>query len=166
MGIYIDNRLNFGYHNSQLWKKAGKKLHALTSSFQIREHFTMQTNCKCFYDFKFSYCPLIWLFHSRAIEQSLSRVHEKTLRLIYLNQNKLTFQEFLEKKTRPLAYTRRIYKPWQLKFIRLNKTKFSPEIVCSLFEFTNKNYNLRNASILKGTAADMRYFARSKFFRS
>ena len=28
--IYIDNRLNFTYHISQLCKKAGKKLHALT----------------------------------------------------------------------------------------------------------------------------------------
>ena len=29
------------------------------------------------------------------------------------------------------------------------KNKISPEVVNSLFEFTNKNYNLRNASILK-----------------
>ena len=30
LGTHIDNRLNFGYHISQLCKKAGKKLHALT----------------------------------------------------------------------------------------------------------------------------------------
>ena len=35
------------------------------------------------------------------------------------------------------------------------KQKISPEIVNSLFEFTNKNCNLRNASILKRK----RYFA-------
>ena len=29
------------------------------------------------------------------------------------------------------------------------KNKISPEVPNSLFEFTNKNYNLRNASILK-----------------
>ena len=56
---------------------------------------------------QFSYCPLIWMFHSRAMEHGINRIHERTLRLI------------------------------------------SPEVVNSLFEFTNKNYSLRNASILK-----------------
>ena len=32
-GIHIDNRLNFDYHISQLCKKAGKKLYALTRIF-------------------------------------------------------------------------------------------------------------------------------------
>ena len=29
------------------------------------------------------------------------------------------------------------------------KNKISPDVINSLFEFTNKNYNLRNASVLK-----------------
>ena len=33
LGIYVDNRLNFDYHISQLFKKAGKKLNALTRVF-------------------------------------------------------------------------------------------------------------------------------------
>ena len=36
-------------------------------------------------------------------------------------QLQLTFKEILEKKIRPLAYMRGIYKCLQLKFIRLNK---------------------------------------------
>ena len=34
LGIHVDNRLNFDYHISQLFKKAGKKLHALTRVFK------------------------------------------------------------------------------------------------------------------------------------
>ena len=30
LGIYIDNRLNFDYYISQLFKKSGKTLHALS----------------------------------------------------------------------------------------------------------------------------------------
>ena len=50
LGIHIDNRPNFGYHISQLCKKAGKKLHALTRVFKymdisqrklIANHFIM-----------------------------------------------------------------------------------------------------------------------------
>ena len=34
LGIYIDNRLNFDYHVSQLCKRDGTKLHALTRVFK------------------------------------------------------------------------------------------------------------------------------------
>ena len=46
---------------------------------------------------QFSYCPLIWVFYSRAIEHRINRIHERVLRLIYPNQNQLTFKELLEK---------------------------------------------------------------------
>ena len=45
-----------------------------------------------------SYCLLIWMFHSRAMEHRINRIHERTLRLIYPNQHQLTFKELLEKK--------------------------------------------------------------------
>ena len=34
LGIYMDKRLNFDYHISQLYKRARKKLHALTRIFK------------------------------------------------------------------------------------------------------------------------------------
>ena len=37
LGIHIDNRLNFDYHISQLYKKAGKKIHALTRVFKYMD---------------------------------------------------------------------------------------------------------------------------------
>ena len=39
LGIYIDDRLNFDYHVSQLCKKASKKLHALAKIFKYIETF-------------------------------------------------------------------------------------------------------------------------------
>ena len=72
---------------------------------------------------QFLYCPLTWIFHSRAKEHRINRIHEMALRLIYPNQNQITFKELLEKK-KLLTYTREIYKPLQLKFIRL-KTSLS-----------------------------------------
>ena len=47
---------------------------------------------------QFSYCPLIWMFRSRAMEHRINRIHERTLRFIYPNQHHLTFKELLEKK--------------------------------------------------------------------
>ena len=37
------------------------------------------------------------MFHSRAMEYRISRTQEKTFRLIYPNQNQLTFKELVEK---------------------------------------------------------------------
>ena len=37
------------------------------------------------------------MFHSRAMEHRISRIHERTLRLIYPDQHQLTFKELLEK---------------------------------------------------------------------
>ena len=74
-------------------------------------------------------------------------IHERTLRLIYPNQHQLTFKELLEKNKTVSIHQRNLQT--LATEIYKAKNKISPEVVNSLFEFTNKNYNLRNASILK-----------------
>ena len=96
---------------------------------------------------QFSYCPLISMFHSRAMELRINRIHESTLRLIYPNQHQLTFRGLLEKK-KTVSIRQRNLQTLAIE-IHKAKNKIFPEVVNSLFEFTNKNYNLRNASILK-----------------
>ena len=32
---------------------------------------------------QFSYCPLMWMFHSRNIENRVNKTHERALRLVY-----------------------------------------------------------------------------------
>ena len=91
---------------------------------------------------QFSHCCLIWMFRSQAMEKRINRIHENTLRLTYQNQNQLTYKKKEKSKTaRNLQIlATEIYQ---------TKTKIYPEIIYSLFEFTNKHYNLRNASTLK-----------------
>ena len=66
---------------------------------------------------------------------------------IYPNQHQLTFKELLEKNKTVSIHQRNLQT--LATEIYKAKNKISPEVVNSLFEFTNKNYNLRNASILK-----------------
>ena len=96
--IYIDNKINFDYHISQLCKRAGEKLHALTRFFKHMNFSQCKLIANAFIMSYFSYCPLIWMFHSRAMEHRINRIHERTLheRLIYPNQQ-LIFKELLEK---------------------------------------------------------------------
>ena len=49
-----------------------------------------------FFILQFSYCPLVWMFHSRGINNKINRIHERCLRVIY-NDKKSSFYELLEK---------------------------------------------------------------------
>ena len=31
----------------------------------------------------FSYCPLVWMFHSRRLNNRINHIHERALRIIY-----------------------------------------------------------------------------------
>ena len=135
--IYMGNRLNFDYHISQFCKKTGRKLHPQTRVFKYMSILECKLIANAFIMSQFSYSPLIWMFHSRAMEHRTNRIHERTLRLIYPNQHQVPFKELL-KKPGPLAYTRK-------NETCKAKHKISPEVVNSLYEYTNKNYNLRNA---------------------
>ena len=98
MGIHLDNRLNFHCHFSQLCKKASKKLHALARIFKYVETSKRRVLVNSFITSQFSYCPLIWMFHSRRMEHRINKIHERALRLIYPSDSKLTFKELLDKK--------------------------------------------------------------------
>ena len=44
---------------------------------------------------QFSYCPLIWMFHSRAMEHRISGIHESTFSLAKWLSVRLGFKSFL-----------------------------------------------------------------------
>ena len=51
---------------------------------------------KSFFESQFGYCPLVWMFYSRGINNKINRLHERALRIIY-KDNTSTFEELLEK---------------------------------------------------------------------
>ena len=59
LGIYLDNRLNFDYHISQLCKETGKKLHALIQVFKYMNISLRKLIANAFIMSHFSYCSFI-----------------------------------------------------------------------------------------------------------
>ena len=51
---------------------------------------------KGFIESQFKYCPLIWMFHSRIMNNKINRIHERALRLIY-SDHLSSFDELLKK---------------------------------------------------------------------
>ena len=89
-GILLDSKLNFNSQITSLCKKAGQKLsaHYLTEDKKL---LLLNSVAK----FQFSYCPLIWMFTSRYLNNVLNSIHERVLRLIY-NDYELPFDRILE----------------------------------------------------------------------
>ena len=80
--------------DSNLCKKASQKLHALARISHYKDLNKRRDLMKAFITSQFSYCPLIWMFHSRSLNNKINRIHERALRLVY--QNNLSFSELLD----------------------------------------------------------------------
>ena len=49
-----------------------------------------------FFKCQSNYCPVIWMFHSRTLNNKINRLHERCLRIIY-NDKLSNFEELLHK---------------------------------------------------------------------
>ena len=82
-----------------------------------------------FFISQFSYCPLVWIFHSREKKNKINRIHEKCLRIIY-NDKKSTFYKLLEKDSSVSIHKR------NLRFLACEmfklKRDMAPELIKEL----------------------------------
>ena len=62
---------------------------------------------KAFISFLFSYCPLIWMNHSRTLDNKIKRIQERSLRVVR-NDKKATFKELLDKAKAVSIHTRNL----------------------------------------------------------
>ena len=69
-----------------------------------------------FFNSQFSYCPLIWMFHSRIMNNKINRLHERYMRLIYGDKTS-SFEELLD-LTNLFRYTLETCKCWPQKCLK------------------------------------------------
>ena len=62
---------------------------------------------KAFIESQFGYCPLLWMFHSRSLNNKINRIHERALRIAY-NDKSSNFQELLDKDNSVTIHHRNI----------------------------------------------------------
>ena len=138
--VKIDNKLDFTEHVSSICKKAGIKLHALAriSKFMNKEKLQI---LKAFIESQFGYCPLIWMFHSRTLNNKINKLHERSLRLVY-NDQMSSFLELLDMDKSFTIHERNL----QSLAIEMYKIEqnISPSFMRSIFPLSNNPYQLRN----------------------
>ena len=95
LGIAIHNKLSLDNHISKLCKKASFKLHALSRVSSYLSTDKLRVILKAFIESQFGYCPLICMFHSRALNHHINGIHKRALQSVYESPN-LTFEELLD----------------------------------------------------------------------
>ena len=94
LGINIDHELKFENHSKHLCKKSNQKLLALSRMAPFINTEELKVLMRAFVNSHFGYCPVMWMFHSRKLNNCSNRIQEKALRITYTD-NTSTFQELL-----------------------------------------------------------------------
>ena len=94
LGVKVDHELNFNERVSSLCKKAIQKPNALSRIASCMTFYQRRLILKSFITSHFSYCPIVWIFHSRKPNERFNHIHERALRIVY-KDFKSSFQELL-----------------------------------------------------------------------
>ena len=107
LGVKIDRKLTFETHVKEICTKVNQKV----STFRrVRPYLGIQKSQVLFNSVvisNFTYCPLIWVFCSKAASNKINKTHKRALRVLY-DEYESTFEQLLEKSGKK-RYTNRIY---------------------------------------------------------
>ena len=133
--VKFDNKLFFDDPISELCKKASRKIHALS---RVASYMNISKKCilmNAFFKSKCSYCPLVWMCHSRANNDKINRLHESFLRIIYSDKQS-PFKTLLERDGSVSVHSQNL----QILATEMYKIKngLPPLTVTELFEQRNE----------------------------
>ena len=94
LDIEIDGKLNFNNYIDEICKKAGQKWNVLSRFTPYMDLPKRRMLLNVFFLSQFSYCPLVWMFHSHG-KNKINPLRERCLRIIY-NDKKSVFIELLD----------------------------------------------------------------------
>ena len=141
LGINFDQNLAFNEHVASLCKKSSQKLHALSRVAPYMDHHKIKVIMKAFVEAQFNYCPLIWMFHSRILNQRINRIHKRALRIAY--QDKCSsFEELLRKDNSVTIHEKNLQRIATEMFKIIND--LAPVFMKNIFRASDNSVDLRN----------------------
>ena len=143
LGITIDNKLSFDTHVSTICKKVNLKLHALARISNLMSTSKLRIIMKSFIESQFGYCPLVWMFHSRTLNNKINKLRERALRLVYKEHN-LSFEELLRKDNSVTTHHRNLQKLAIEMYKLINN--ITPTLMKTLFPESGNPYTLRSGN--------------------
>ena len=92
---------------------------------------------RAFITSQFSYCPLVWMSHSRGLNKRINKIDEKSLRLVY-NDNISSFNELPVKDNCVTIHDRNLQVLATEIFKAIND--ISPTIMKNIFDVKRTTY--------------------------
>ena len=90
----------------------------------------------------FSYCPLIWMFRSRKLNNEINKLHTRCVRIV-CSDNTSSFEELLETDN-SISVHHRNFQVFATKLYKI-VNELSPDIMKEVVPFNeNTSCNLRN----------------------
>ena len=83
LGITIDSKLNFDKHILELCGKVNRKVSAFSRLRNYLDNTQARLLCNTTVLANFNYCPLIWMFSSKAANKEINRTHKRALRVLH-----------------------------------------------------------------------------------
>ena len=120
-------------------KEAGQKLNALSRIASCMTFDQRRLILKSFITSDSLYCPIVWMFHSRKLNERINHIHERALKIVYKDFNS-SFEELLIEDNSLNIHHRNLQK--LVTEIFKVKNSLSPELM-NVFEFTEKTHSLR-----------------------
>ena len=97
-----------------------------------------------FFRSQFSYCPLVWMCHSRTLNNEINTLHERCLRIVY-NDKLSSFQNLLDQDRYVSVHTRNL-QTLAIEMYKVSKGNV-PKIFADIFSCnSHANYDLRYQS--------------------
>ena len=96
LGVKVDRKANFEEHISEILKEANRKLCALARISKFMYQDKLKLLMRLFIESQFNHCPLVWMFHSRTLNNKINKLHERALRIVYKDRSS-TFEQLLER---------------------------------------------------------------------
>ena len=141
--IKVDCGLKFENYLDGVIKKASNKINALSRVTPFMNLSKKKMLMNSFFKSQFSYCPLVWMCHSRTINNKINHLHERCLRVIY-NDKISSFKELLERDGSVPIHNRNL----QILATEIFKvySNIAPPLFTEIFNKRNPNYQLRHTS--------------------
>ena len=143
LGIKVDCRLNFENYLGGAIKKASNKINALSRITPFINLSEKKMLMNSFFKSQFSYCPLLWMCHSRTMNNKINHLLERCLRVMYTDKIS-SFKELLERDGSVQRRNRNL----QILATEMFKVynNIAPPIFTEIFNKRNPNYQLRHTS--------------------
>ena len=139
--IKVDSRFNFNEYLDGIITKASRIINTSSRIIPFINISKRRILMDSFFNSQFNYCPLVWMFHSRSINNKINRLHERILRIVY-NDFKSSFKNLLEKDGTISIHVKNLQK-LATEMLKISKNVSVP-LMSELFYQKVNHYDLQN----------------------